>query len=236
MTSLLVLLAIGALLSAVLWCVQLVTRKQASENDAAVREAIDALLPQTQCGQCGHPGCAPYAAAIEQGEAINRCPPGGQQTVDAIAKLLDVPTQPLVSSEAANSNATSSQPQANEKQGSSRHDTGARDIDAEPSQTVVVIREEDCIGCTKCIEVCPVDAIVGANRFTHTVIESEWTGCNLCIPPCPVDCIDIVNSNAPVTNTSVPSTALSAPLIIASDRHKGTLASNAYSHGDGHPG
>jgi electron transport complex protein RnfB len=129
------------------------------EEDPVV-ERIDGLLPQTQCGQCGYPGCRPYAEAIADGEAINRCPPGGEATIAALADLLGREPEPLDGEEAA--------------------------------PTVAVIREEDCIGCTKCIQACPVDAIVGAARFTHTVIAAECTGCDLCVEPCPVDCIDMV--------------------------------------------
>jgi len=126
-------------------------------------EDIDKLLPQTQCGQCGYPGCRPYAEAIANGDAINKCPPGGQTTIASLAKLLDVP---------------------------------APDLDAEhgsesESKKVAFIREEECIGCTKCIQACPVDAILGAAKQLHTVIASECTGCDLCVEPCPVDCIDM---------------------------------------------
>lgn len=123
-------------------------------------EAIDALLPQTQCGKCGHPGCKPYAEGIAAGEAINKCPPGGTATIHALAQLLQVPELPL------------EQP-------------------AVPPQ-IAVIREAECIGCTKCIQACPVDAIVGAAKLMHTVIRDECTGCELCVAPCPVDCIDIL--------------------------------------------
>ncbi len=122
--------------------------------------AIDALLPQTQCGKCGHPGCLPYAEGIAAGEAINKCPPGGTATIHALAELLQVPELPLA-------------------------------LPATPAQ-VAVIREAECIGCTKCIQACPVDAIVGAAKLMHTVIGDECTGCELCIAPCPVDCIDLI--------------------------------------------
>lgn len=133
-------------------------------------DAIEALLPQTQCGKCKHPGCHPYAEAIAKGEAINHCVPGGQETIDALADLLGETAQPL---------------------------DPAYGI-TPASRQVAVIRESECIGCTKCIQACPVDAIVGAARYTHTVIRSECTGCDLCIAPCPVDCIDLVSLPEPL--------------------------------------
>ena len=126
-------------------------------------KSIDELLPQTQCGQCGHPGCKPYAEAIASGEAINRCPPGGQETIDRLAKLLGLDSLPL----------------------DTEPDTVLEDL-------VAVVIEEDCIGCTKCIQACPVDAIVGAAKLMHTIITDQCTGCDLCIDPCPVDCIDMI--------------------------------------------
>jgi electron transport complex protein RnfB len=122
---------------------------------------IDALLPQTQCTKCGYDGCRPYAEAIAAGEAgINQCPPGGDEGVEKLAGLLGREIIPL-----------------NPVNGLYR-----------PPQ-VAVIDEAVCIGCTKCIQACPVDAIVGASKLMHTVIASWCTGCELCIPPCPVDCI-----------------------------------------------
>lgn len=128
-----------------------------------IADEVNALLPQTQCGQCGHPGCRPYAEAIAQGDSINKCPPGGQSTIDAIANLLGVESVPL-----------------DAEHGSEK---------AVPM--VAFIREDECIGCTKCIQACPVDAILGAAKQMHTVIESECTGCDLCVEPCPVDCIEM---------------------------------------------
>ncbi|SFG65075.1 electron transport complex subunit RsxB [Neptunomonas qingdaonensis] len=134
-------------------------------------DQIDELLPQTQCGQCGHPGCRPYAEAIANGEAINKCPPGGQSTIDALADLLDVEAVPL----------------------DAEHGE-------ESVKTVAYIREDECIGCTKCIQACPVDAILGAAKQMHTVIVSECTGCDLCVEPCPVDCIDMLPIETTLNN------------------------------------
>jgi electron transport complex protein RnfB len=129
--------------------------------NAELAQRIDALLPQTQCTKCGYDGCRPYADAIAAGEAdIDRCPPGGDAGVARLARLLDRAVKPL-------------DPECGEYR---------------PPQ-VAVIEEASCIGCTKCIQACPVDAIVGASKLMHTVIASWCTGCERCIPPCPVDCI-----------------------------------------------
>ena len=127
-------------------------------------DKIDAILPQTQCGQCSFPGCRPYATAIAKGEAeINQCPPGGEAGIIALAELLGRDPLPL--------NATHG---------------------AIKPKMVAVIDEAKCIGCTLCIQACPVDAILGAAKHMHTVINQECTGCELCLPPCPVDCIEMV--------------------------------------------
>jgi electron transport complex protein RnfB len=127
-------------------------------DDSSEVERINALLPQTQCGQCGFPGCRPYAEALLTGSAeIDQCPPGGAATARALGELL-----------------------GNRDLG---HMPGA------PAASVAFIDEPACIGCTRCVEVCPVDAIIGAAQFTHTVIAADCTGCELCIPVCPVDCI-----------------------------------------------
>ncbi|MDF1758137.1 MAG: RnfABCDGE type electron transport complex subunit B [Legionellaceae bacterium] len=126
---------------------------------------IDALLPQTQCGECGYPGCMPYAQAMAAGMAeLNLCPPGGVKTIVRLGELL----QKDVTDHLAIAEQTAKAP------------------------LVAKIREEDCIGCTKCITACPVDAIIGTGKHMHTIINVECTGCELCVEPCPVDCIDMV--------------------------------------------
>ncbi len=133
------------------------------EGDPLV-DKIDAILPQTQCGQCGYPGCRPYATAIASGAAdINQCPPGGEAGILALADLLGRDPKPL-----------------NPENGQVKE------------KMVAAIDEPRCIGCTLCIQACPVDAILGAAKQMHTVIEQECTGCDLCVAPCPVDCISMV--------------------------------------------
>ncbi len=155
------------------------------EGDPVV-DKIDALLPQTQCGQCTYPGCRPYAEAMAKGEAdINQCPPGGEATIIALADLLDVEVKPL----------------------------SAEHGEVKTLPTIVRIDEQICIGCTLCIQACPVDAILGSAKHMHTVIESECTGCNLCIPPCPVDCIHIFEVQPTIRNwtATLPDAEFAAP-------------------------
>ncbi|MGH8144986.1 MAG: electron transport complex subunit RsxB [Rhodanobacteraceae bacterium] len=136
------------------------------EATQALADRIDALLPQTQCRRCGYPACRPYAEAIARGTApINHCPPGGMEGVRALARLTGLPVQPL-----------------------------DLDCGAEAPARVAYIDEDVCIGCTKCIQACPMDAIVGANKLMHTVIADLCTGCELCVAPCPVDCIEMLPS------------------------------------------
>jgi electron transport complex protein RnfB len=138
--------------------------------DIAAR--IDALLPQTQCTRCGYAGCQPYAAAIVSGEAeINQCPPGGHATIVALAELTGRPVRAL-----------------NPIHG------------AESPPRVAWIDESRCIGCARCLAPCPVDAIVGAAKYMHTVLIESCTGCELCLPPCPVDCIEMRPGPEPAAN------------------------------------
>ena len=128
-------------------------------------KAIDALLPQTQCGECGYKGCLPYAEALAQGKTpIDRCPPGGVETVKALGELLAIDPEPYLPTAKINTRAPA----------------------------LAQIREPECIGCTKCIQACPVDAILGSAKRMHAVINTECTGCGLCVEPCPVDCIEMV--------------------------------------------
>jgi len=138
------------------------SRRFKVEEDPIV-EQIDALLPQSQCGQCTYPGCRPYAEAVaNSGEMINKCAPGGEQTMLKLAALLNVDPQPL-----------------------------GDEAEREPERKIAWIDEANCIGCTKCIQACPVDAIVGATRAMHTVLSDVCTGCDLCVAPCPTDCIEM---------------------------------------------
>lgn len=140
-------------------------------------EKVDAILPQTQCGQCGFVGCRPYAEAMAAGEAdINRCPPGGETVIKSLAELLGVEAKPLDAENGEHSDVP----------------------------LLAIIDENTCIGCTLCIQACPVDAIVGAAKHMHTVIASECTGCKLCLPPCPVDCIAMVPLKAEPANWKWP--------------------------------
>lgn len=140
-------------------------------------QSIDALLPQTQCGLCGHrDGCLPYAQSIAEGEDANKCVPGGQPVADALATLLNRSKLPAEES------------------------VWPIQTDGRPQRMKAIIREDECIGCTKCISACPVDAIIGSGKLMHTVLTDLCTGCELCIPPCPVDCIDLVEDLQPLPN------------------------------------
>ena len=159
LTAVVALLLMGAIFGAILGFAAVKFKTEGNP----IADQINELLPQTQCGQCGYPGCRPYSQAIADGESINKCPPGGEGTIQALADLLDMEVIPL-----------------DEEHGE------------EKTKTVAYIHEDQCIGCTKCIQACPVDAILGAAKLMHTVIESECTGCDLCVEPCPVDCIDML--------------------------------------------
>lgn len=139
---------------------------EAQASTDPTTERLDRILPQTQCGQCGFDGCRPYAEAMARGEAEpDRCPPGGDAGARALAKVLSVEAPPYDRSRGVHS----------------------------PGKLALII-EADCIGCTKCIQACPVDAIAGGAKFMHTVVDDLCTGCELCVPACPVDCIVMVDA------------------------------------------
>ncbi|MFT6274488.1 MAG: electron transport complex protein RnfB [Halioglobus sp.] len=192
-TALLALLSLGVVFGGVLGFAAV--RFKTEGNPIA--DQINELLPQTQCGQCGFPGCRPYSQAIADGEAINKCPPGGEGTIQALADLLDVDVMPL-----------------DEEHGE------------EKVTTVAYIREAECIGCTKCIQACPVDAILGAAKLMHTVIVSECTGCDLCVEPCPVDCIDMLpqHESLQTWHWDLPDPVIQNVDLIASDTKQGQAA------------
>ncbi len=154
---------IGLLAFTVAAALSLASVRLASTTDSVI-EKVNDLLPQTQCGQCGYPGCRPYAEAIVAGTAeINQCPPGSDATIYALSRLLNHRRLPLNAS-----------------------------LGEHKSSSAAVIDEDACIGCALCLQACPVDAILGAPSYMHTIITHECTGCELCIAPCPVDCISLV--------------------------------------------
>mgnify|MGYP000064091186 FL=1 len=186
LSAVLTLLALAVIFGAILGFAAI---KFKVEGNPIVDE-IDSLLPQTQCGQCGYPGCRPYAEAIANGEDINKCPPGGEATIQTLADLLDVEAIPL----------------------DAEHGE-------EKGKQVAVIREDECIGCTKCIQACPIDAILGAAKQMHTVIADECTGCDLCVEPCPVDCIDMISVPETIKSWTWKNPKDQAFKIIATDKN-----------------
>ena len=175
-------LVIGALCAGLGWLLSIASRRW-SVQDSALIDAIEAELPQTQCGQCEYPGCRAYASAVAGGEAIDRCPPGGDATAEALARLLNRPRE------------------------RDRH------LRQPGINQIARIREADCVGCALCIPACPVDAIIGAQGFLHGVLEDLCTGCELCLKACPVDCIDMTETRreAPAPKTP-PRVASAEPL------------------------
>jgi electron transport complex protein RnfB len=165
-------LAIMAVLAVVIGLILGVAAIKYKVDEDPLVDKIDALLPQTQCGQCGYPGCKPYATAVASGEAeINKCVPGGDEGIHKLADLLGRDYVPMDG-----------------------------ELAKPKPKSVALIDENTCIGCTLCIQACPVDAIVGSAKHLHTVIAQECTGCELCVAPCPVDCIDIVPVKESVTS------------------------------------
>ena len=163
-SGIVILVSLATGLSALL----VIAARLLGSRESTVADRIEALLPKIQCAQCGYPGCRPYAEAIANGEAaINRCPPGGDSTVRALANLLGREVEPV--------------------------DTR---LGRASMQQRALIDEAICIGCNRCAEACPVDAIAGLPQRMHTVIASHCTGCELCLPPCPVDCISLVPRHA----------------------------------------
>ena len=170
-----VMLAVWAGLFAALSGALAALARHRPEETAALAAALDALLPQTQCGQCEHPGCHPYAAALASGSAApNRCVPGGSRTRDRLLERLGIDE--------------------------ARERLPAPPV---PTPTVARIDEMRCVACTLCLDACPVDAIVGARSFAHTVIAAECTGCALCLPVCPVDCI-VLTPALPLSDGRIP--------------------------------
>lgn len=163
--ALVIVVALAAIIGAMLAALDRHAQAEADENGRrGVVAQVDALLPQTQCAQCGFPGCRPYAEAIVDGEApIDRCPPGGDATIQALATLLGRAAGPLDPA-----------------------------FGTAPLPQLAVIDEANCIGCALCLPACPVDAIVGAHHYLHTVLSNQCTGCELCVAPCPTDCISLV--------------------------------------------
>ncbi len=162
MTAIFIAIAVIAVLAAVFGLLLGAAAVKFKVEGDPIVDQIDALLPQTQCGQCGYPGCRPYAEALADGDEINKCAPGGDATIKQLAELLGREVKPLSEAHAE-----------------------------APVKRVAFIREAECIGCTKCIQACPVDAIHGAPKMMHTIITAECTGCDLCVAPCPVDCIEM---------------------------------------------
>ncbi len=165
-TLLIQAIIIGGFCAGLGWLLS-IAGKRWSPGQVELIAAIESRLPQTQCGQCQYPGCHAYAAAVAEGESIDLCPPGGESTLIELSNLLGRPAR--------------------------RRTLGETPIDlTETPAQVARIREPECVGCTVCLSVCPVDAIIGAQGFMHGVLEDQCTGCELCVPACPVDCIDLL--------------------------------------------
>ena len=186
-------------------------RSRLPGNDDVLIDAVEALLPQTQCAQCGYPGCRPYAEAVAKGAALDLCPPGGQETIATLRDLLgengdaaaegslrrqpvDFPGQP------ATKGLVPSPRDATKHRAGGRVKASAEAFAADADgicELVAKVREPECVGCALCIKSCPVDAIIGAPGFMHSVLEQHCTGCELCLPACPADCIDLMPAPVP---------------------------------------
>ena len=160
MTAALVLGGIGLLVAAMLSLAHAALASKENRSENAVIDAVDALLPQSQCAQCGYPGCRPYAEAVAAGGPLDLCLPGGRDTTAKLETLLGR--------------------------------AGESTAIATPTEQVARIVEQRCVGCARCIDACPVDAIAGARNYLHAVLADHCTGCELCLPACPVDCIELV--------------------------------------------
>ena len=160
MTAALVLGGIGLVVAAALSLARAALARKETSAENAVIDAVDALLPQSQCAQCGHPGCRPYAQAVAAGGRLDLCLPGGPETTAKLEALLGR--------------------------------VGESAAIATPKERIARIVEQHCVGCTRCIDACPVDAIAGAHNYLHAVLAEHCTGCELCVPACPVDCIELV--------------------------------------------
>lgn len=170
-TAILLMLVVTSLIALAGAALTWLADNPSTDEQTLLIDKVNAKLPQTQCAQCGYPGCRPYAQAIvTESVPINRCPPGGDALINDLADFLGTEVTPLDNNQGHN----------------------------KPAQ-VAIIDEADCIGCTLCIAACPVDAIIGASRYMHTVMADQCTGCELCLPPCPVDCIELIPVEAPLS-------------------------------------
>ena len=174
---------IGAACASLGWLLSLASKRW-SPGQSRLVDAIESKLPQTQCGQCEYPGCHAYAVAVAEGEAIDLCPPGGDSTLRELSELL------------------------NRELGAAQSDAPQGTSEA-VTPRVAWVREAECVGCALCIPACPVDAVVGAQGYMHSVLDDQCTGCELCVVACPVDCIDMVDLPSDAKLPRVPKASMS---------------------------